>query len=29
MDAFIDTVISVCDYVKAKKRSNKTMYLCV
>jgi len=28
MDAFIDTVINVCDYVKAKKRSNKTMYLC-
>ena len=27
MDAFIDTVISVCDYVKAKKRSKKTMYL--
>jgi len=28
MDAFIDTVVHVCDYVKAKKRSKKTMYLC-
>ncbi len=27
MDAFIKTVIATCDYVKAKKRSNKTMYL--
>ena len=27
MDEFIDTVVSVCDYVKAKKRSKKTMYL--
>lgn len=28
MESFIKTVISVCDYVKAKKRSDKTMYLC-
>lgn len=28
MDAFIETVVNVCDYVKAKKRSKKTMYLC-
>ncbi len=27
MDRFIHTVISVCDYIKAKKRSKKTMYL--
>ena len=27
MDDFINTVISVCDYVKAKKRSNKTINL--
>lgn len=27
MDAFIKTVIATCDYVKAKKRSKKTMYL--
>jgi alpha-N-arabinofuranosidase len=27
MDAFIRTVIATCDYVKAKKRSNKQMYL--
>lgn len=27
MDRFIKTVASICDYVKAKKRSNKTMYL--
>jgi len=27
MDRYIETVISVCDYVKAKKRSKKTMYL--
>lgn len=27
MDDFIKTVISVCDYVKAKKRSKKTVYL--
>lgn len=27
MDYFIHTVKSVCDYVKAKKRSKKTMYL--
>lgn len=27
MDEFIRTVVSVCDYVKAKKRSKKTMYL--
>ncbi|MFA7371057.1 MAG: alpha-N-arabinofuranosidase [Sphaerochaetaceae bacterium] len=28
MDEFIETVVNVCDYVKAKKRSKKTMYLC-
>ncbi|MBI9096424.1 MAG: hypothetical protein JEY71_16285 [Sphaerochaeta sp.] len=27
MDSFIESVIDVCDYVKAKKRSKKTMYL--
>jgi len=27
MDAFIDSVVSTCDYVKAKKRSKKTMML--
>lgn len=27
MDNFINTVISTCDYIKAKHRSNKTMYL--
>ncbi len=27
MEEFIHTVLSVCDYVKAKKRSKKTMYL--
>lgn len=27
MDEFIHTVVSICDYVKAKKRSKKTMYL--
>ena len=27
MNDFINTVISTCDYVKAKKRSKKTMYL--
>ncbi len=27
MDAFIKTVISTCDYMKAKKRSNKTLNL--
>ncbi|WP_248926932.1 alpha-N-arabinofuranosidase [Paenibacillus hamazuiensis] len=27
MDRFIDSVIATCDYVKAKKRSKKTMYL--
>lgn len=27
MEEFIRTVVSVCDYVKAKKRSKKTMYL--
>lgn len=27
MDDFIHTVTSVCDYIKAKKRSSKTMYL--
>jgi len=27
MDEFIRTVIAVCDYVKAKKRSRKTLYL--
>ena len=27
MDNFIDTVINTCDFIKAKKRSKKTMYL--
>ncbi|WP_078393603.1 arabinosylfuranosidase ArfA [Shouchella patagoniensis] len=27
MDRFIETVIATCDYIKAKKRSKKTMYL--
>ncbi len=27
MDGFINSVIATCDYVKAKKRSKKTMYL--
>ena len=27
MEEFIHTVVAVCDYVKAKKRSRKTMYL--
>ena len=27
MDRFIDSVVSICDYVKAKKRSNKTVNL--
>ncbi len=27
MDAFIKEIIATCDYVKAKKRSKKTMYL--
>jgi alpha-N-arabinofuranosidase len=27
MDHFIKTIISTCDYIKAKKRSKKTMYL--
>ncbi len=27
MDNFIETVVSVCDYIKAKKRSKKTMML--
>ena len=27
MDNFIKTVIATCDYMKAKKRSKKTMYL--
>jgi len=27
MDAFIKSVSSICDYIKAKKRSKKTMYL--
>lgn len=27
MDEFIKTVIATCDYIKAKKRSKKTMYL--
>ncbi len=27
MDQFIETVVHVCDYVQAKKRSKKTMYL--
>ncbi|MGH0054536.1 MAG: alpha-N-arabinofuranosidase [Sphaerochaetaceae bacterium] len=27
MDSFIEAVVNVCDYVKVKKQSNKTMYL--
>ncbi|WP_035454047.1 alpha-N-arabinofuranosidase [Alicyclobacillus herbarius] len=27
MDEFIKTVVATCDYIKAKKRSKKTMYL--
>jgi len=27
MDEFINSVIAICDYVKAKKRSNKTIHL--
>ncbi len=27
MDAFIESVVAICDYVKAKKRSNKTIHL--
>ncbi|WP_206831287.1 alpha-N-arabinofuranosidase [Alicyclobacillus fructus] len=27
MDAFIRTVVATCDFVRAKKRSNKTIYL--
>ncbi len=27
MDSFIESVVHVCDFVKAKKRSKKTMYL--
>ena len=27
MDSFIENVVNVCDYVKAKKRSKKTIYL--
>lgn len=27
MDEFIKTIIATCDYIKAKKRSKKTMYL--
>lgn len=27
MDNFIESVISICDYIKAKQRSKKTMYL--
>ena len=27
MDSFIESVIDVCDFVKAKKRSKKIMYL--
>ena len=27
MDAFIDSVVSTCDFIKAKKRSKKTMHL--
>ena len=27
MDNFIKSVAAICDYIKAKKRSNKTMYL--
>ena len=28
MDKFIKSVVSICDYVKAKKRSKKTIHLC-
>ncbi|MBW7452592.1 alpha-N-arabinofuranosidase [Paenibacillus sepulcri] len=28
MDDFIHTIISTCDYIKAKKRSKKTIHLC-
>ena len=27
MDQFIETVVAVCDYIKAKRRSRKTLYL--
>ena len=27
LDAFIDSVVSTCDFIKAKKRSKKTLYL--
>ena len=27
MDRFIQSVVAICDYIKAKKRSDKTMYL--
>lgn len=27
MDQFIESVVAICDYIKAKKRSKKTMYL--
>ncbi|MCL2198475.1 MAG: alpha-N-arabinofuranosidase [Defluviitaleaceae bacterium] len=27
MDRFIKSVVAICDYIKAKKKSNKTMYL--
>jgi len=27
MDQFIDSVVAICDYVKAKRRSNKTIHL--
>ena len=27
MDRFIQSVVAICDYIKAKKRSEKTMYL--
>jgi len=27
MDRFIKSVVAICDYIKAKKRSDKTMYL--
>lgn len=29
LDCYIDTVSGVCDYIKAKKRSEKTMYISV
>ena len=29
LDCYIDTVSGVCDYIKAKKRSKKTMYISV